>query len=838
MKTIRKRNGILKCLIMLLLCIWINDVTVHAEPSDNKKIIKQNDNFTVSAEYGMGGLVYYDMPVMVSVTVTCKENFSGTLQLIPGVDEYAINKPAYGEDISLSSNESKTFQFALASIGNSGKMIIQIVDEKGKVVYQERNEIVLENGGLKVSIGILSDDYSALSYFDGIGLTVDQEQAVTSIFELSKKDFPEDALGLNMLQYMVIDNFDTSTLSEEQYTALKTWVMDGGVLILGLGNHYQNVLNCFQDDFITGTLGKITKSTVTWKELEDVSGGPLDYKKETAEPENDEIQNESIEIEDGQESSSDNRQESIGIEKAIHMDLDCVEFEMEDGEPFSEYTTEASAYYKEIGLGRVVVLGYSMSMEPMTSSSYKQAIVKFLIQNAGIPETNERFYGNSMKWDVMYRGTETARLADSSSKPSVLLYGVILLVYVILVGPILYVILKLRNKREKIWIAIPIISLGFTGIIYCTGFIYRVNKPLVSTFTVVQLEDKLKKEKIYTNIRCPKPKEYSIQFEKGYTGFRMNNNEYYGTLVGSTSDENAYSCMIKKNGKGTEVLLKNPEVFKEHNFMIDKNSDNNVGTLDSELKCFTNGFEGSVTNNTCYDLKDVVVTFENYLCMIGDMKKGETRTVDSSKIISMKAHETFEDLYPSKQLYKDKEMYLRYQINGVVENMIDKGGYGKGYIWASVPSYQSEMVDASKVKQAGCGVLMTTYTAEYADVTGDFFPTISTFEVASQGDYNSMDRYMYGAEATITYSFEAVGKIATLEKMEEAEDTYGDYASFADVYAYNVQTGDFEQIFTKGNVLTGNELKKYMLDDVIVLKYMSKDTNKETYIPRISAKGE
>lgn len=835
---ITKKKRIVTFLMLLLVSVWMFDGTVHATSSYSKKVTKKNEKFNVEAEYGMGGLVYYDMPAMVSITVECKENFSGTLQLIPGGENYGTSVVAYGEDISLSAGEAKTFYFVPTSIGSNGKIIIQIENEKGKVVYRETNEIMLESGGSKVSIGILSDDYSALSYFDGIGMTVDSSQAITTIFELNKDTFPEDALGLAMLQYMVIDNFDTASFSDKQYEALKSWVQDGGVLILGLGSNYQNVLHCFDDEFLTGTLGTLGKTNVMWETLEHTAFistvGSEVSTEETAETSTTEVTVEEKSVENGEESLVNEEQE-----KAASMKLDCIEFQLEGGEPFSEYTTAGSAYTKEVGFGRVVVLGYSMGMEPMASSPYKQSIAKFTLENAQMESTTSRFYGNDASRDALYSGVEVAKLADSSKRPSVLLYGFILFVYVALVGPILYVVLKAMNKREKIWVAIPIVTLAFTVIIYLTGFMYRMNKPLVSTFTVVQLQENARSEKIYTNIVCPKPKEYAIQFTEEYTGFKKNLNDYSYNMFETTTDEISYDYMLKKNGTGTEMLLNCTEPFQQTSVSISHTGDNNIGTIDSNLKCYTTGFEGTVTNNTCYDLHDVVVTFENYICLVGDVKKGETMTIDSSKIVMAKAYGTFESFYPAQRLYSDREIYLSYQINSMVENnAIDKSAHQKGYIWASIPSYQPELVDGSDVKRAGCGVLLTSFTAEYEDVTGEYYQSIDELAIASQGDFDSLDRSIYSTEVVITYSFEDCSGITTLENMEDTGNAYNGHGTPADVYAYNVEKGDYEPIFTDGNILSGQELKKYMLDDVIVLKYMQASSGYGAYIPRISARGE
>ena len=812
MKAIQRMKGKVFFLFVLIVCLCVCDIPVQAASNYTKKVTKKNADFTLSAEYGLGGLVYYEMPTMINVTLKCKENFTGTLRIIP--EDNTMSTVAYGMDISLSAGEAKKFQCVPSTLSYDGRVLIEVLDENGKVVFGERHEVLSQGGGEKVTVGILSDDYGALSYFDGNEIDVNGEKGVTSIFELTKDNFPEDSKALTMIQYMIIDNFDTATLSKEQYDALKGWVQDGGVLILSLGSNYQNVLHCFTDSFVAGTIGTLEKKDVTWDTLYEAT-------------------------EDAQTEEVDNH-EDTGEGNSLNMD--CIAFQLDDGEAFSENIAEDLISTKKVGHGRVVVLAYSMGMEPMTSAENRKEIARFIIDTAEVSATSSKFYGSDVDSMSMYGGLGIAEMADISKKPSAVLYGIILVIYVILVGPILYLILKKMNKRESIWIAIPIVALTFTAVIYATGFLYRINKPLISTFTVVQLQDDVKSEKIYTSIVCPKPKEYTVQFAEGYSGFRKDTAGYSYSIFSSSTDAGSFDYMLKENSKGTEILFDTTEPFQRTNFLMNKNSENNIGTLDSDLIGYTDGFEGTVTNNTCYDLKDVVVTFESYLCMVGDIKKGETATIDKSKIIGMGSYGSFDKLYPENRLYVDKEMYLRYKLNSMVEsNLIDKSQFNKGYVWACMQTYQPDVVNGSDVKRAGCGIILNSYTAEYADVKGAYYPNIDSMEIATQGDFDRYDRSLYSAEAVFTYSFEECPKITELENMTLKENNNDPYVKPADVYAYNVETGDYDPIFVDGKTLKGSQLEKYMLDDVIILKYVQGQTTTKYYnffIPRISARGE
>lgn len=827
-----KRMGIkrLPALFALLVTISVMlfpALVLHAAQDTEK--VNKNQNFTMETECGIDGFAAYDNPVVIKVTVESRNNFTGTLRVVPVVDN-GQKVAAYGEEISLAAGEKKNFTFIPSALGSSGKIKVELTDDKGKVVYSEQEQVKLVSIGENVMTGILSDDYSALNYFDGIKINLSNYSGIVSTLELNKASLPADSGALSVLDYIILDNFDTASLSDEQYTALKEWVNNGGVLILSLGSNYQNVLHVFKDDFITGTIGKLEKKDV--KLGETVNIGNTENAGEVA---------------DGQQ-STENEEESGNTrqreEDYIIKDVDLVEFAFDGASELTDLSDNQTAYQKKVGAGNVVVLSYSLGMEPVISYAHKDAMARLLLQTTATDAVLTRLNGASYNASAMYNGIQLAKTADINKKPSGLLYGGILFLYVVLVGPVLYLILKTCKKREKIWIAIPLVSLVFTGIIYLTGFIYRVSTPLINTFSIVDIEDGFKTEKVYANITCPKAQEYTVRIKEGYSEFRCNMDDYSYSMFNSGDSGGKYDFLIRKTGDGTEIMLDNDETFESTALYMKKTSENDMGTIDCDLQCKTTGFEGTITNNTDYDLKGVVVTFENYFYQVGDMKRGEQVTIDPSKIIVAVEYGTFESLYGNNpNLYSDRELYSAYQIDTTMENsFIDKEAYNQGCVWGKISSYQPDIVADENVKQTGNAVIFQTYHAEYEDVEGIYYPNLKQMEIASQGEYDT-DGMLYNGEATVTYSFEGYPGITTLENLSydraEAVDssTYG-ANGFANVYAYNNETGAYDLLFENGSTLSGAELQKYMAGNIIMLKYEPVDSQITYYMPRIAARGD
>lgn len=810
------QHGILFVVLLLgMIGIFMNFQTVWAtqtsESSDTaqsskatttgnimKTVTKKNTDVSIEVSCGIDGFAAYDNPAVVRITVSYNKDFTGSIRMTPVMNP-GQTTAAYAEDISLAKGEAKTFSFTPPSIGNSGKINIELLNENEKVIYAETDTISLYSIGESVMVGILSDDYSALNYFDGIPVS-DYAQMTTNTLELTTASFPDTVEGLSILNCILIDNYDTANLSDKQYAALKNWVENGGVLLLSLGANYQNVLHGFSDEFLSGTLGNLSKKKLTWM--------------------------------------------TAAGEEATLENVDCMEFVLDGGQ---ELNNDKTVYMKPSGLGFVVVLSYDLGMEPIAGYKDKAELAKSLMQVTSVAQAADSLNTVRNSSSAFYSGTNIAKMMNDAPKPSTILYGLILVAYVVLVGPVLYLILKKVKRREKIWLAVPIVSLLFTGIVYGTGFLYRVRKPIIDTFSVISLEKEGKAEKVYMNITCPKAKQYRFKLSKEYMNFNYSADQYSYNLFDTGTEEVPFDFVLKNENDGISLLTNNTSTFKDTQFTVNRSGENDVGSLDTDLQFYTDGFDGTITNNTIYDLKNVVINFENHFYQAGDLKKGETVTVDKKKLLEATygyGGGTFEALYNSnRNLYSDKNIHKNYQIDTFMENVyVNSSEYNHGCIWAEIGAYKPNVMDEKYGKIYGEGVLFTTLKGEYEDVTGAYYPDINKAIVNTDGEFDTNDGMMYSNMVTVVYSFEDSKNITEL-KIPTYGKTPNNYVSavYAGVSAYNVLSGEYERVFVNSDTLSGDELKKYLEGNRIMLRYESGEVqvNETTvFMPKITAKGD
>lgn len=900
------------------------------------KVDKANKKFKVRTEAGLDGTGLYDRPNLVKVTVECSENFTGSVRLYSEVD-YGRKVVAYGADISLAAGQPKTFSFVLQEISAAGSVKVEILNEKDQVIYGESDLVEMRGAEDKALVGILSDDFGALNYFDGIPYPVMSSDTTVSVLQMSQEDFDGDSTALSALSYIVIDNYDTARLSDEQYGVLQDWVNSGGNLILSLGANCQNVMHGLNGHLFDAGTGNLEKKDITYfvndKMLEgnqvllpktqqdidlfeDTDGEGQDEDVDETEPDSagaaDKADSDSVEAlsdqtgeasEDGNdpdasgavedenaagdtdieepdvtdkpdemddgsdgvadedsdedlswvEEAPDSFPSQIAIsEKALNelwsnggltlTDVDAIPITIENGIELKAFSDDGLLWLKHIGAGNVILVTYALGMEPVAGYSERALMAEALLTSIGMTAGSSLSSDQSGYTINAGDGERLAKLADQTKKPSVILYGGLLLLYVVIVGPVLYLVLKVRKKREQLWTAIPVTAMIFTGIIYVTGFLYRVRVPIVNTVSLVKVDDHVQREEVYANVVTPRAKDSSVLIDPSFSRVRPAGDDYsynVWSTLGNGEDKQGFDYLILKTNEGTELKFHNKEAFSENAFVVSKSSDNQTGQFELDLTCTTTGFEGKVTNQTKYDLKNVVLNFETYYYTVGDMKAGETVEVDPADMLSTTGSYV-NMVYDSWNSQLGKENSRNYSVDSAItENITLSEAYNTGYVWGIIDHYDSGLCKSGSVKKNGYGVLLQRYESDYSDMTGLYYPDLKTMIVSDQGDYDSSDGMMYAEDVTITYSFEGYPGITSLELVstDEMLSSQKGYGSYAEVYAYNVETGNYDRIFEDDRVLSGKELEKYMLGDILMLRYHT-DEVYEGFIPRIAAKGD
>lgn len=198
-------------------------------------------------------------------------------------------------------------------------------------------------------------------------------------------------------------------------------------------------------------------------------------------------------------------------------------------------------------------------------------------------------------------------------------FSVLLILYVVLIGPILYFFLKKKDKMEWMWALIPGCAVFFAVFFLFLGDSVAVKEALVDALTVVTpgYEDQ-----VYLSMTSPGRDSYSISFEDQVrevvplylTG------EYRLTEDGVVQETQEYT--LEQETEGMTLQMQSREVFSQDYFRLTL-EDYHEGMIEGTLTNKEESLSGVLKNNTSWDFSDVMLFYEENYCVMSDISKGE-----------------------------------------------------------------------------------------------------------------------------------------------------------------------------------------------------------------------
>ena len=258
----RKGMKLWMLLVVCILCVVGFSGNVCYSKETKNKTATEKQQFDIQAEFGFDNVARVGKSMLANVTVTNNgEDFSGLVQILLPVT-YG-NNVMYQSNLSIAAGETKQISMPMYLNNYTGKIVVNIADEKENIIAKKRVKVNLLIKGDKTDlIGILTDNKDVLGYW---------EEDQNKVFYLSEKNMPEQKAGLDTLDILVINDFDTQNLNKNQYKVLKNWVSKGGNLVIGTGVNASRTLGVFEDDFLTGSFAAADEEGKVKFNVEDAS---------------------------------------------------------------------------------------------------------------------------------------------------------------------------------------------------------------------------------------------------------------------------------------------------------------------------------------------------------------------------------------------------------------------------------------------------------------------------------------------------------------------------------------------------------------------------------------
>lgn len=543
----------------------------------------------VKATAGISGKAKYQSVVPLQVTV--KNNgpdFSGDMAINSSNSYEAAS--ALVVPIDIAAGEEKTFTFYLDGLADNGYSDADLFAfyegniEKGKKIAYKGTKRLQSNflDPTSTFVYTLTDKSDRLSALLRLSSFVPQNNVeIFNINQLKDYTFPEDEQGLAMANVIVVDEVVIADLAQKQQEALLKWVQDGGTLLLGASDQVDATAGIFKDYLPMSLSQEMT--SISAEILTKLSGGGIFT-------------------------------QPISIHTATNH---------EGSLPVLTENNIVLASKKKIGSGEIIQTAFSLGDQPLASMDGYAALLAKLIDIQSISQQGMMSQGQSPLDQISYELRNINELFPSF-EVSVSYMLIVIILYIIIIGPVLYFVLKKVDKREHAWWIIPVFSIVLSIGLFIVGAKDRIVQPQVqqSAFYRVNEDSSLNGyyvESILTN----RSGDFIVNTDKNTTAVAMRN---YNNFTGTVGDLHE-SSYIKENANGSTLTLRDLNYWSVQSFG-GKTSAQNIGKMDVDITLKNEKLTGTVKNNFPFELKDVSLISGVKEVKLGDIKANGTLQVD------------------------------------------------------------------------------------------------------------------------------------------------------------------------------------------------------------------
>ena len=776
---------------------------------------------SMDVSYGFDNTAKSDRYLRVTVLLNNDTApFEGTLEFLTA--QSSLEAYQYSYPLSLAAGEKFEQEYYIPLGVRADQMFVSVQDVNGKTVIRKRLKLGSEEDVAESYIGILTDTPEALSYLDGAGIRYGTLR--TRAVFLDAEQAPDDWLGYDPLDLVIVSGFDLDSLSDVQYEALRRWVEDGGTILFGGGVDYAR------------NYGRFGEKVLEPPYLDAVTV-PVSLGGETAPG-----------------------------EQTGEIQAECVDVNLKNGSTLLAGEVFPLLSYTNCKQGRIVSAAFSMDAISdlcLTNPSSFEKLYTLVLGSDTVDElAQEDYYGYSGSYFSVQGLVNTG---NAGRLPKVAAYTVIVVVYLLLIGPGIYFYLK---KRAIYRYYLPAVTLGaflFTGIIYALGVKTRFREPFVTYASILDTSGEEAEEATYMNIRSPYNKPYSVSLKPGYEVRPMTRSYYYDAVsaVRFTGEEEYHTNFVYQPER-VEIKMRDTVAFSPNLFTLRRELEKTDAMgVQGNISYFDGVVSGTVKN--CFEepLENAALLINGKAVLLGRLEPGQTVSLDGKESCDYPVSYSYAaaQMVTGADQYEKAEIedpdYLKAQERTRLLSFYLDSGAGRNPSEACLVAFSTRklqgeedfLADARTLREGFC--MVTESIPLNREKDGKLYRSaLEEDPTVLAGNYEAAYNTMYSGEtaeaATVEYS---LGSDLVIEKLTfetlsprfSENPLYPYMSSFSgSMYFYNYETGRNDRIELKSEY-SAKELSPYLSpSNTLTVKYVPEQTGEygwESQLPRIYVVG-
>ncbi|MGQ0605139.1 MAG: DUF7408 domain-containing protein [Anaerolineales bacterium] len=590
---------------------------------------QQNSGVVIAVRAGFDG--YYKDGLWLPVRVTVENNgpdISGALE-IDNPRGYTNNQTLFTRALELPTQSRREFFLHVAPEGPANTLKIVLRSEGKELQAINARVTALATGSLLY--GVLAGSPSAFNQL----LQVTPFNGASYVAQLDVADLPAQSFAWQALDVLVLSDVDTGALSAEQRAALASWVTGGGQLLVMGGPAWQKTAAGVQAllPFVPDGTQTLTDAAqlATFAGVSDVPAGEVIIATGSLAP-------------------------------------DAVTLVEADGAPL--------VAARRLGFGQIVYFAADPAFAPLKGWSGLEALFRRVL---AAPLDRPSWAYGMTNWGQAQ--TAVAALPNLQLPNPLLICG-FLGFYLVIVGPLNYLALRLIKRRELAWFTIPVIVTLFSVTAYIIGYFVVGGQAILHQLSIVQVWPNAEQARVdqAVGVFSPRRTTYTVEFAPGFLARQMPNTG--GPVPAALTVEQGDSTQLS----GIRTDIASVQGFAAQGFVP-------APRFDSNLRIEVNGtvaqLIGEITNQSTLTLKDAVLLAPGGALRLGDFGPGQTQQI-SMLLTNVRASPapngtiapsasgvgtpygstyypgyydtTIDDIVGNTAYYNDRESYRRYSL--------------------------------------------------------------------------------------------------------------------------------------------------------------------------------
>ncbi|AQQ53860.1 hypothetical protein [Planococcus lenghuensis] len=755
-------------------------------------------DITVQTEAGFEGKVKYGKGAPVVITLSNSgSDFTGDL-IVEFMENYNLGG-GRAIPVTLAAGETKTIQFAIPGLGegNMGGQQMQMIFlyeggwEDGEPIDFKGSDTLtpLFMDPATRFIGVLSSNADS---FISLRTGLASQGAATELFQLNRLrdfQFPTDPAALESLDYLIADEAAYRELPAEAQNAVLQWIKEGGTVVFGAGSA------------AAGTAANLT-----------------DYLPLT--------------IAAAKELDIQGFDEPVPGYKAVLNEGAMV---------LSENREQPVAASRELGSGQVIGIAFSIGDPRITSDSGYATYMQSLLSTGQSQKTvlpPEQLIQDRLVYDI-----GSVNELFESFAVSLPLAIILVALYILLAVPVLYAVLKWKDRREYAWLIIPLLALLASVLLFAAGAKDRLGNPQIQQTGLFKASGEGSLDGYFVNsLLSNRDGDYRFEAPGG--------TELASSLTGLFADRNLHqAAIVEQNAEETALIIRNMRYWSVssivgHTFL------EQAGKFETNLTVKDGQLTGSIRNGFSFAVEDITIWSGTRMMEIGSLGPGEeqavSKAVQSNVLAPASPAAQYygfqpvaepEDILPARKQAALSVAYDHVTADG------DRSVYLIGFTREAIApvELQGQRADVSAVNLLLQPIAPGHIMAGDVELDSPFFDTAVTSQepggYAEQISEMPPVYFMQDGIYTLTYSMTDLELAARLS-LEELN--FSGISRGMRMAILNQRSGEYKTLSPEQERLTENAGQYMSADGQIILEFevrQSAAADPEITLPQLSVRG-